>query len=141
MIFFTYQGIPESAEVAVPLPINQAQAGASPAAPFSGVPNSSPLNMFPQVNVKLHHVILILSLMLLIFLKIILLHYHEKVGCLGMLMLLFMHLLFSEVEFQETLSDAGGAGLGSLDFLRNNQQVWLLFYLSIPNCFLTSFEV
>lgn len=50
-----YQGIPESAEVAVPVPTNQAQPGASPTAPFSGVPNSSPLNMFPQVNVKLHH--------------------------------------------------------------------------------------
>lgn len=67
---YLYSGIPESAEVAVPVPTNQAQPGASPTAPFSGVPNSSPLNMFPQ----------------------------------------------------ETLSDAGGAGLGSLDFLRNNQQ-------------------
>ncbi|PIN14386.1 Nucleotide excision repair factor NEF2, RAD23 component [Handroanthus impetiginosus] len=62
---YLYSGIPESAEVAVPL--------AQPAAtgpPASGGPNSSPLNLFPQ----------------------------------------------------ETLSGATGAGLGSLDFLRSNQQ-------------------
>lgn len=71
---YLYSGIPETAEVAVPVsrfPANQAtETGATGAAPVSGVPNSSPLNMFPQ----------------------------------------------------ETLSGATGGGLGSLDFLRNNQQ-------------------
>ncbi|EEF49273.1 uv excision repair protein rad23, putative [Ricinus communis] len=49
---YLYSGIPETAEVAVPvahLPAGQAtETGAAPAAPLSGVPNSSPLNMFPQ---------------------------------------------------------------------------------------------
>ncbi|KAK7270605.1 hypothetical protein RJT34_25900 [Clitoria ternatea] len=72
---YLYSGIPEAAEVAVPAaPYSNSQAtettrvtaGAAP-----GVPNSSPLNMFPQ----------------------------------------------------ETISGAGaGAGIGSLDFLRNNAQ-------------------
>ena len=47
------QGIPETAEVAVPVarfPAGQAtETGADPIAPVSGAPNSSPLNMFPQV--------------------------------------------------------------------------------------------
>ncbi|GAY49466.1 hypothetical protein CUMW_119310 [Citrus unshiu] len=72
--FRRYNGIPETAEVAVPVahfPASQAaETGAAGAAPVSGVPNSSPLNMFPQ----------------------------------------------------ETLSGAPASGLGSLDFLRNNQQ-------------------
>ncbi|KAJ4831568.1 hypothetical protein Tsubulata_008711 [Turnera subulata] len=74
---YLYSGIPQTAEVAVPVssfPANQpAEAGAAPVAPMSGAPNSLPLNMFPQ----------------------------------------------------ETLSGGGGGGgggLGSLDFLRNNQQ-------------------
>ncbi|KAK1575729.1 hypothetical protein Q3G72_007868 [Acer saccharum] len=71
---YLYSGIPVTAEVAVPVarfPANQAtETGATGAAPVSGAPNSSPLNMFPQ----------------------------------------------------ETLSGATGGGLGSLDFLRNNQQ-------------------
>ncbi|XP_021295208.1 ubiquitin receptor RAD23b-like [Herrania umbratica] len=71
---YLYSGIPESAEVAVPVgrfPTSQnTETGAAPAAPVSGAPNSSPLNMFPQ----------------------------------------------------EALSGAGAGGLGSLDFLRNNQQ-------------------
>jgi UV excision repair protein RAD23 len=52
------QGIPETAEVAVPVarfPADQAtETGAAPAAPAPafGAPNSSPLNMFPEV--KLH---------------------------------------------------------------------------------------
>ncbi|KAJ6388065.1 hypothetical protein OIU77_026599 [Salix suchowensis] len=75
---YLYSGIPETAEVAVPaarFPADQAtETGAAPAAtaPAFGVPNSSPLNMFP-----------------------------------------------------ETISGGGGGaggGLGSLDFLRNNQQ-------------------
>ncbi|KAF9688838.1 hypothetical protein SADUNF_Sadunf01G0029600 [Salix dunnii] len=79
---YLYSGIPETAEVAVPVarfPADQgAETGAAPAATTlaPGGPNSSPLNMFP-----------------------------------------------------ETLSGGGGdAGLvlGSLDFLRNNQQVWFL---------------
>ncbi|KAK9130282.1 hypothetical protein Sjap_010769 [Stephania japonica] len=56
---YLYSGIPPSAEVAVPVPnfssrqesggdIPAAETGAAGAAPFSGVPNSSPLNMFPQ---------------------------------------------------------------------------------------------
>ncbi|KAA8542020.1 hypothetical protein F0562_023172 [Nyssa sinensis] len=74
---YLYSGIPEAAEVAVPvahIPANQATSGVntteSGAAPVSGAPNSSPLNLFPQ----------------------------------------------------ETPSGASGGGLGSLDFLRNNQQ-------------------
>lgn len=75
---YLYSGIPETAEVAVPVaqfPANQAggatETGAAPAAaPLSGPPNSSPLNMFPQ----------------------------------------------------ESLAGGAGEGLGSLDFLRNNQQ-------------------
>lgn len=49
-----FQGIPESAEIAVPgahYPASQAnEAGAAPPAPASGAPNTSPLNLFPQVN-------------------------------------------------------------------------------------------
>ncbi|KAF2301615.1 hypothetical protein GH714_028279 [Hevea brasiliensis] len=77
---YLYSGIPEAAEVAVPVshfPAGQAtETGAAGAAPASGAPNTSPLNMFPQ----------------------------------------------------ETLSAGGGGGgggsggLGSLDFLRSNQQ-------------------
>ncbi|KAL6962253.1 hypothetical protein U1Q18_037209 [Sarracenia purpurea var. burkii] len=52
-------GIPEAAEVAVPVahfPANQtaseeAETGAGAATPISGVPNSSPLNLFPQETV------------------------------------------------------------------------------------------
>ena len=57
MMLFYFQGIPESAEVAVPVahfPTSQTtDSGAAPVAPVSGVPNSSPLNMFPQVNLRL----------------------------------------------------------------------------------------
>ncbi|KAJ7952016.1 ubiquitin receptor RAD23b-like [Quillaja saponaria] len=72
---YLYSGIPEAAEVAIPVarfPASQAtETGAATPGAVSGAPNSSPLNMFPQ----------------------------------------------------ETLSAAaGGAGLGSLDFLRNNAQ-------------------
>ena len=56
------QGIPEETEVAIPvsrLPSNQASSqgtntitemNPAGAAPLSGLPNSSPLNMFPQVK-------------------------------------------------------------------------------------------
>ncbi|KAK2976605.1 hypothetical protein RJ640_021407 [Escallonia rubra] len=78
---YLYSGIPEAAEVSVPVahfPADQANIGDNPIAnigtagiaPVSGAPNSSPLNLFPQ----------------------------------------------------ETLSGAAAGGLGSLDFLRNNQQ-------------------
>ncbi|KAI4355867.1 hypothetical protein L6164_004598 [Bauhinia variegata] len=72
---YLYSGIPEAAEVAVPVahyPSSQnAEIGGPTAGAVSGGPNSSPLNMFPQ----------------------------------------------------ETISGTGaGAGLGSLDFLRNNPQ-------------------
>ncbi|KAF3968910.1 hypothetical protein CMV_007249 [Castanea mollissima] len=72
---YLYSGIPETTEVAVPvtqIPESLATETGGAAAPVSGAPNSSPLNMFPQ----------------------------------------------------ETLAAAGGGGggLGSLEFLRNNQQ-------------------
>ena len=57
MMIFYLQGIPESAEVAMPVahfPTSQTtKSGAAPVAPVSGTPNSSPLNMFPQVNLRL----------------------------------------------------------------------------------------
>ncbi|KAL3343397.1 hypothetical protein AABB24_027099 [Solanum stoloniferum] len=64
---YLYSGIPETAEVAVPVARGGVNSAAAPTAPSSGAPNSAPLNLFPQENVA-------------------------------------------------------GAGLGSLDFLRNNQQ-------------------
>ncbi|KAJ8755196.1 hypothetical protein K2173_018994 [Erythroxylum novogranatense] len=73
---YLYSGIPETAEVNVPVahfPAGQTnETGAAGAAPVSGAPNASPFNMFPQ----------------------------ETPSAAG----------------------AGGGGLGSLDFLRNNQQ-------------------
>ncbi|XP_022715400.1 ubiquitin receptor RAD23b-like isoform X3 [Durio zibethinus] len=49
---YLYSGIPQSAEVPVPVarfPTSQTtETGAAPVAPVSGAPNSSPLNMFPQ---------------------------------------------------------------------------------------------
>ncbi|XP_031090471.1 ubiquitin receptor RAD23b-like [Ipomoea triloba] len=72
-IDYLYSGIPEAAEVALPVAQSGGPAaaqGAVNAIPVSGGPNSSPLNLFPQ----------------------------------------------------EQVSGAAGAGLGSLDFLRNNQQ-------------------
>lgn len=73
-IDYLYSGIPDTVEVAVPvtqLPaVQAATAGAGGAAPLSGGPNASPLNLFPQ----------------------------------------------------EIPSGAAGGNLGSLDFLRNNQQ-------------------
>ncbi|KAE8674193.1 Ubiquitin receptor RAD23c [Hibiscus syriacus] len=49
---YLYSGIPQSAEVAVPVAnfsTSQAnETGAAPADPVSGAPNSAPLNMFPQ---------------------------------------------------------------------------------------------
>jgi UV excision repair protein RAD23 len=56
---FCLQGIPETAEVAVPVarfPADQAtETGAAPAAPAPafGAPNSSPLNMFPEVKLQI----------------------------------------------------------------------------------------
>ncbi|XP_042498568.1 ubiquitin receptor RAD23b-like isoform X2 [Macadamia integrifolia] len=58
-IDYLYSGIPETAEIAVPvarLPLNPASGGANPTnptsvartAPVAGGPNSSPLNLFPQ---------------------------------------------------------------------------------------------
>ncbi|KAL7162066.1 hypothetical protein ACSBR2_042524 [Camellia fascicularis] len=57
---YLYSGIPEAAEVAVPvahLPANQAtsegaETRAAAAAPISGAPNSSPLNLFPQETIS-----------------------------------------------------------------------------------------
>ncbi|XP_028793961.1 ubiquitin receptor RAD23b isoform X2 [Neltuma alba] len=70
---YLYSGIPEAAEVAMPVPhypVSQTtETGGATAGGVSGAPNTSPLNMFPQ----------------------------------------------------ETISGAG-AGLGSLEFLRNNPQ-------------------
>lgn len=52
---YLYSGIPETAQVAVPVPpigINSAtQTGSAPSA-ISGAPNSSPLNLFPQANIS-----------------------------------------------------------------------------------------
>ncbi|XP_039041174.1 ubiquitin receptor RAD23b-like isoform X2 [Hibiscus syriacus] len=49
---YLYSGIPQSAEVAVPVAnfstSQTTETGAAPVAPVSGAPNSSPLNMFPQ---------------------------------------------------------------------------------------------
>ncbi|GMI93634.1 Arabidopsis thaliana aldehyde oxidase 1, RADIATION SENSITIVE23B [Hibiscus trionum] len=49
---YLYSGIPQSAEVAVPVAnfstSQTTETDAAPAAPVSGGPNSSPLNMFPQ---------------------------------------------------------------------------------------------
>ncbi|GER48544.1 Rad23 UV excision repair protein family [Striga asiatica] len=53
---YLYSGIPESTEVAVPLAQPAVDSvnvtGAALAAPASGAPNSSPLNLFPQENVS-----------------------------------------------------------------------------------------
>jgi UV excision repair protein RAD23 len=68
---YLYSGIPQTAEVAVPVPEAQiAGSGAAPVAPASGGPNSSPLDLFPQ----------------------------------------------------ETVAAAGSGDLGTLEFLRNNDQ-------------------
>lgn len=48
------QGIPEAAEVAVPAaqyPSNPTETGGVTTGVVPGVPNSSPLNMFPQVKI------------------------------------------------------------------------------------------
>ncbi|KAB1214463.1 Ubiquitin receptor RAD23b [Morella rubra] len=48
---YLYSGIPEEAEVAVPVarfPASQVTETGAATAPLSGAPNSSPLNMFPQ---------------------------------------------------------------------------------------------
>ncbi|KAE7999770.1 hypothetical protein FH972_004170 [Carpinus fangiana] len=50
---YLYSGIPEAAEVAIPVPrfpASQATETGAATAPVSGAPNSSPLNMFPQVR-------------------------------------------------------------------------------------------
>ncbi|KAJ0643254.1 putative UBA-like superfamily, Ubiquitin-associated domain-containing protein [Helianthus annuus] len=71
-IDYLYSGIPDTVEVAVPVTqLPATQPVTSSAAPLSGGPNASPLNLFPQ----------------------------------------------------EIPSGAAGGNLGSLDFLRNNQQV------------------
>lgn len=49
MLFCFWQGIPEAAEVAVPVP--QTAGISSGAVPVG--PNSSPLNMFPQVKLMI----------------------------------------------------------------------------------------
>jgi hypothetical protein len=49
---FLYQGIPEMTEVAVPVApsgINSTTETVSAPVSLSGAPNSSPLNLFPQV--------------------------------------------------------------------------------------------
>ncbi|KAJ6837235.1 ubiquitin receptor RAD23b-like [Iris pallida] len=45
---YLYSGIPEIAEIAVPAPHNPNEAAAVGSSPQSGLPNASPLNMFPQ---------------------------------------------------------------------------------------------
>lgn len=60
------QGIPDTVEVAVPvtqLPATQAATGtATGAAPLSGGPNASPLNLFPQVTNNLDEYLLEVSI-------------------------------------------------------------------------------
>ena len=54
MVLFLYKGIPASAEVAIPAaanPLNQSGLGGNATdASITGLPNSSPLDMFPQVK-------------------------------------------------------------------------------------------
>lgn len=76
---------------------------AAPAATASGVPNSSPLNMFPQVKLVVLYVLV----------------------CPFMCLLLF----YESQYLQETLSRAAAGGLGSLEFLRNNHQVQVWLHL------------
>ncbi|ONK70497.1 uncharacterized protein A4U43_C05F34320 [Asparagus officinalis] len=45
---YLYSGIPPAAEVAVPVAANTNEAAATGSSPQPGLPNSSPLNMFPQ---------------------------------------------------------------------------------------------
>ncbi|KAJ6804042.1 ubiquitin receptor RAD23b-like [Iris pallida] len=45
---YLYSGIPETAEVAVPAGHNTNEAATVGSSPLSGLPNASPLNMFPQ---------------------------------------------------------------------------------------------
>ncbi|KAJ6795282.1 ubiquitin receptor RAD23b-like [Iris pallida] len=45
---YLYSGIPEAAEVAVPAPHNLNESATVGSLPLSGLPNASPLNMFPQ---------------------------------------------------------------------------------------------
>ena len=88
-------------------PANQAASegggsGAAAAAPVSGVPNSSPLNLFPQVQNYFEFDLHVFSS--------------------------YMFLIFFKWKYlQETISGGAGGGLGPLDFLRNSQQVWFLF--------------
>ncbi|CAA3000546.1 ubiquitin receptor RAD23b-like [Olea europaea subsp. europaea] len=100
---YLYSGIPESAEVAMPVAQTAvdsvAAPGAAGAAPVSAGPNSSPLNLFPQVchDVMVAHKTC-----------------NSSFPCV---------MLSVPKTFQEALSGTGAAaGLGSLDFLRNNQQ-------------------
>ena len=53
-MLFNLQGIPEATEISVPVahhPASQTtETGGATTGSVSGGPNSSPLNMFPQVN-------------------------------------------------------------------------------------------
>lgn len=108
MCFFAFwQGIPEAAEVAVPVP--QTAGMSSGAVPVG--PNSSPLNMFPQV--KTHDTEWIIK--------------SNSILLFASFSVTFCALHQAETLSQETISSTG-AGLGSLDFLRNNPQVSLLLH-------------
>ncbi|TKY64694.1 Ubiquitin receptor RAD23b [Spatholobus suberectus] len=113
-IDYLYSGIPEAAEIAVPVPHYPGSQTTETAGISSGAvpvgPNSSPLNMFPQV-------------------KLMILNGSSKVivPCYLHLFLLLFVLYFKLQLSQETISSTG-AGLGSLDFLRNNPQVSLLLH-------------
>lgn len=49
-ISLQYQGIPTTVDVAVPAAPDTNDAATTGSAPLSGLPNSSPLDMFPQVK-------------------------------------------------------------------------------------------
>lgn len=95
-IWFCFQGIPESEEA----PLTNISGVGSGAEQAAGGPNASPLDLFPQVRAW-YFCGLIKSFVEVEF------PFHAA------------GLLFS----QEAVSDAGAGDLGTLEFLRSNDQV------------------
>lgn len=99
-----HQGIPITAEVAVPAGgqgANTTEPSSTREASLSGIPNASPLNLFPQVY-------------MLSWLFITIAYY-----C-----------MYLTIEIQQgDANDGDGAGGGTLEFLRHNQQVVILSVL------------
>ena len=87
-MLFNLQGIPEAAEISVPVahhPASQTtETGGATAGSVSGGPNSSPLNMFPQVNLlfSLGHQKDSTRLLLLLFSRYILNSNYGRRQCL-----------------------------------------------------------